>query len=419
VSAGRAFDDLLAEDVHAPATRVKPPVSTSTPSRGPKSKKGSHVLGNPARRDQSRVDYAAIRSFATWLRDQPSIAAPSVEEEVQVFEALLESARSMGINPNVPSGLERLVDEVCLFDKEEDRGIAMAALATLDDYVHFRLLTSSDHSGWMQAHDEVELAMDEVDPGMSALEEVIETADQIDPEILREAYCETRIVAMVSTLLEWIGKGRKCSSTGVLRRVDIEEAAAMLGVRAVGVNKLPPYDPNDMDWLYEGSPLPPTVYARSMLDVPLLAPWWMALRTAEVIQTTSTMVRPGPAASEWLAEKLPPLDLAEKVIGIFIAETIIEDLRNLGWYNEQVVAMTVRRLMDALAPDFDVPDEEEDAIALILKQRVTNKLRLLEQMGIVEMAGDECTIPPVLRGVVARGLLVTAALVEQITVGEE
>ena len=413
IDVGQAFDALLKEDVHSTATARPSP--TYSPGRGPvpkRSSKKNHVSGHPGRRDQSRADYTAVRDFSAWLRDQETIAAPSVDQEMGMFTALLDSARQWGINPHAPSGLERLVDEICMLNEEEPLEVVFQAFATLDDYVHFRLETSPDHTGWAEAHEEVELAMDEVDPGVSILDDVIEIADQIDPEELRAAFAETRVAAMVPTLLTWIGKGRKTTQTGGVRRADIAEAAAMLGVTAVGVSKYPPYDPSAPKMYDENSPLPRTVYAFSMLDVPLLASWWMALRTAEVIRTTSSTVRPGPMAEQWLAEDLPPLELMEKLIAVFIGETLLEDLRRLGWYNEQVAALTFRRLMNALTPE-DAPVKEEDDLEPMLKPRVTNKLRLLEQMGLVELDGDECTVPPVLRGVVARGLLVTAALVER------
>jgi len=414
VDVDQAFDELLAED-------ARPPVAggSQAPSRGSKtSTRAKHVSGHPGRRDQNRSDYAAIRTFGVWLRSQETIAAPSVDEETRMFEALLKAARDAGIDFATPFGLERLVDEICLLD-EDDHSFAAAALATLDDYVHFRLQTSDDHSGWAGAHEEVELAMDEISPSMGILDDVIELADQIDPEDLRAAFAETRVAAMVPALLEWIGKGRKCSSTGALRRTDIAQTAAMLGISAVGVNRLPPYEPGAASSSAAGDGSPSTIYAMSMYDVPLLAPWWAALRTAEVIQTTATMVRPGPTAAEWLAETLPPMELAEKVIGIFIAEMLLQDLRRCGWYEEEVVALTVARLIRALTPGDEVLTQEESALNLMLEPRVTDKLRLLEQMGLAEWADDEIIVPPLLRGVVARGLLVTGAMLEHFSQDDE
>ena len=370
------------------------------------------VCAHPDRHDVPHVDSVATRAFGTWLRDQETIAAPSADEETSMFEALLEAARHSDINPHTPAGVERLIDEICLLP-QDDRDFAAAALATLDDYVHFQLQTSEDHSGWAQAHDEVESAMDEISPGLGILDDVIEVADRIDPEDLRAAFAETRVAAMVPTLLDWIGKGRKCSSTGGLRRVDIAEAAAMLGISAVGVDKEPPREPGTGD----GSPS--TIYVRSMYDVPLLAPWWVALRTADVIHTTATMVRPGPAAAEWLAEPLPPMELAEKVIGIFIAEMLLQDLQRYNWYEEEVVALTVARLIRALVPDDDVSILGADSLSALLESRVTKKLSLLEQVGLVEWADDDVIVPPLLRGVVARGLLVTGAMLEHFSQGDD
>jgi len=402
IDAGQAFDELLAED--SPAMAGTPvPRRASAPK---KSSRKKHVSGNPARRAQSPADYSVVRNFSIWMRSQETIAAPSVQQETDMFAALIRSARGGNIDPHTPPGLERLVDDICLLN-DQDPSFTAAALATLDDYAHFRIQTSEDPSGWIEAHEEVKLAMDEINPSTSVLDEVIETADQIDPQELRAAYAATRVVAMVPALLAWIGKSHKTTDTGGVRRADIEEVAGMLGVKALGVARIPPYDPHVPE-----DPSAPG-YALSMLDVPLLASWWTALRTSEVIQTASTVVRPGPMAAQWLAEELPPLELAEKVIAVFVAEVILEDLRRWGWYNEQVAALTFRRLMHALAPDQDAPDQEEDTLELMLNQQVTRKLRFFEQVGLVELNGDDWTVAPILRGAVARGLLVTAALVEQ------
>ena len=416
---GQTFDDLLTEDAHAPATQSPIPSSYGRTSSTQRSKKrNNHVSGHPGRRDQPRADYSAVRNFSAWLSDEETMAAPGIEEEMTMFGGLLNTARQIGINVHTPAGLERLVDEICIMAEDGHFDFALAALATLDDYVHFHIHTSTDQSGWAEAHEEVVLATNEIDPGTNTLEEVIETADQIDPAELREAYAKTMVAAMVPTLLEWIGRGRRTTGTGSVRRADIQEVAAMLGFSAVGVAKLPEYEPHTPPLFGDDhSSLPSTIPALSMLDVPLLTPWWSALRVCEVIQTTSTMVRPGPAAADWLAEEVPPLELMEKVISVFIAEMLLEELRGGDWYEEQIIAITVGRLVRALTPE-SASTAEASAMDMIVKPRVMNKLHLLEHVGLLELSGDECVIAPDLRGVVARGLLVTSALIEQLTGGE-
>lgn len=378
---------------------------------------GRQASAHHGPRDQQRSDRITQRDFDAWLRRQPSIAAPDVDTEAGMFESLVGLARRVGIDPNSPQGLVRLADELLGMDEGDQPGITAAAMSVLDDYVHFRLETAADLEAWEDAHAAVEDALDEAAGGPNALVQAVRAADLLDIDERRAALAATRAVQMVPRLLDWIGRTRPTSPSGGVRRTDIAEAAAMLGVSAVGVNKLPTYRPDDPPFDEPDVPIqaPATIFAMSMGDVPLLAPWWEALLATGIIETTTTRVRPGPMAGEWLAEDLPPLDLAETVVGIFIAEALTQDLRRWGIYEDRVVTLTMTRLVQAITLS-DLTDPEADSpLVQLLSARVLRKLEHLQLVGLLEPTADGgFTVPPLLRGVVARGLLATAALLESL-----
>jgi hypothetical protein len=142
------------------------------------------------------------------------------------------------------------------------------------------------------------------------------------------------------------------------------------------------------------------VQALSMADVPLLAEWWEALTTAQVIRTTSSSVRPGPAATEWSAEALPPLELAEAVAGVFVAATLAAPM-NQGGFGAVIVKESLPPLMRALAPA-DLEDQE----LTVLGHGPVWTLRNLEHAGLVTFGpSDSLQVPDGLRAAVASGLL--------------
>jgi hypothetical protein len=206
----------------------------------------------------------------------------------------------------------------------------------------------------------------------------------------------------VEPLLAWIGAGRPITSTGGLRRADIAKGAALLDIAAVGVEKLPPLG----DMLATASqPIP----ARSMWDVPLLAAWWQTLRALRVIDTSSTRVRPGARADDWLAQPMPPLDHMEQAAAMFIAQVVIGDLPDFATIATQIVASTTASLMRAIAPDITVDPPAETSLSHILELRAAATMDELAHMGLVEKHGDAYVVPPALRGVVAGSLYAIAA----------
>ncbi|MCH6468900.1 hypothetical protein [Sinomonas terrae] len=343
------------------------------------------------------VDRALRRSFGAWLEEEPSIAAPSVAEELEVMQALVDLARRQGLDLHRGPDVGGLVD--LLFDPQDSEPAEAleSVLETLHDYVHFRLDEGQDLAGWEEAHEAIESALDEYSGPSEALAAVLARAEEVDPEARRGALARTPLIAAVSELLEWIGTGRPVTQTGGVRRADIETVARMLGVRAVGVAKRDGFE------THENAP----IQARSMSDVRLLAQWWEALSITEVIETNSSRVRPGPAAAEWKTEEVPPLELAEVVAAMFVAETLTRPL-DQGAFGAIIAKESVAQLMHALAPeDFELNQTESG----ITGGGPVWTLRNLESAGLVTGASaGALEVPAGLRAAVARGILAVALL---------
>lgn len=373
--------------------------------------------GSPARRASRRAaaasDRALVREFERWLRRQDEIAAPTPSEESGVLAELLRAARHHGFDPSAAGGVEELAI-LFLDDDAAEEGLIEAIIRTLHDYVHFQMDTGGDPGAWEDVHDLVADALDNPLPGGHILEAAIDEAEQLPPDERRDALARTLLVARVAELLAWIGTGRKVAPSGGVQRADIAYAAGLLGIDAIGVNKLPPLAPDspaifDLDG---ESTAAIAIRARSMKDVPLLPSWWTALDVVELIHVNGTRVVSGPSATRWMADSLPPLELAEAVVGVTLTEAICEDLaRRSAPFAGDVASMTVVRLLRALAPDaVDVPTEG-NAFERLLHSRTTRDLRRLEHVGILNARDeDDFVVPRALRGTVARGLLTTLAV---------
>ncbi|GAA4383020.1 hypothetical protein [Agromyces bauzanensis] len=400
------------------ASGVLPPSSAFARGEAPAARAFAKPSGNRAsRRGSPARDRRTLREFSAWLERQPSIAAPSVSDETNVLRALLMLAREAGLDALDPDDIDPLID--VLFEDEDPEASDMLenALETLHDYVHFRLETARDADGWEDAHEVVEEATAEMLPGSGVIADAIAGAEQLDAEERRAALAGTRIVAAVRDLLAWIGTGRPVSPSGGVRRADIQPVAAMIGVSAVGVAKYPSEEGEllpliDID-LDAPLPEPATTYARSMYEVPMLSAWWEALTIADVITRTATRVRPGPAATEWLAHPLPPLDMGDMVVGVFVAEVLTEQSAGpIPMFEAAITTEAVRRLMVALAPESVDDDEAESSeLARILTPRALQRLKRLEDAGLLQANADGVfEVPVALRGAVARGVLLSMAM---------
>ncbi len=368
------------------------------------------------------ADRATLREFGRYLRQVGVFAAPTVDLELELMGTLLLAARQAHLQLQDPADLGTFAEMFLAAaddEGEDEEDPTGAVLATLDDYVHFKLATDDD-PGWEDAHDRVEDALSEWEnDGPDPIMLAVDAANRIDPALRRKAFAQTRAVSAVGLLLQWLGSGRQAAPSGGLRRVDIEHVAGLLGISAVGVNKRPPIEPPDLgdEGLFDLNRPdrgPGTIYAMSMFEVPLLAAWWEALRVAEVIQTAPSRIRPGAKAAEWLAESEPSLELAHTVIGFTVAQSLIGEFER-GWFGEDIVAaISVSRLLQALAAEVE-SIEIDHPFADMFRSRSTNNLQALEGLGILTMDDHEAVhIPAALQGAVAQGVGTAVAVLQGI-----
>ncbi|MFZ1410853.1 MAG: hypothetical protein WAS07_05320, partial [Micropruina sp.] len=149
------------------------------------------------------------------------------------------------------------------------------------------------------------------------------------------------------------------------------------------------------------------LHARSMTDVPLLPSWWRALAAADLIEITGSRVVPGPSAAVWTAEPLPPLELAEDLVGLTVYEYIFEALKvRSAFYASQEAAATIAQLLGALGPRQVKPSVDADELDRLLNARATRDLQHLVGVGVLEVDAErDIVVPHALRGTVARGVL--------------
>lgn len=357
------------------------------------------------------TDRAVVREFGAWLRRKPGIDAPMVGEETAMLEGLFELARQTGLDPHDPVDVIDLFD--VLFETEElaAEQAREAAMMTIDAYVLFRIETGDDPVSWEATHDVIDESLDGsfgAEEIQDAIESAIDATAAVEPELRSAALAQTLPVAAVAELLAWLGPGQPVTQTGAVRRVDIQPVAAMLGISAVGVARraAPTHEEPSPD---------AALRVQSMHDLPMLSAWWDALLAADVIETTATRVRPGPAAAAW-SSKRPPVETSDMVVGVFVANLVGVDAE-LAALGHTGGASTIDHLLRAIAPDidaagFDDGEVDDDSwLARVIADIAQQTLQKLQSAGLLELTDpDDALVPIPLRGAVARGIMLAMAL---------
>lgn len=358
-----------------------------------------------------------------------------------MFEALISLAREEELDLQEPEDVELMIDVVLDYDDDEPEAdeAAEQALDTLHDYVHFRIETSADPEEWDLVHEEIELALDEVDPGRALVVEAVAATLALDPTERWAGLVATPVIAGVGELLEWIGAGQPVTSTGGVRRADIERVAGMIGIAAVGVSKRTASEPGD------------PVKASSMYDVPMMAAWWEALQVAEIISISPTRVRPGAAAERWgieggvetpggrgssgarggagvrsgaavrggaglqglavSGEGAEPagIELAEQLIGLVVADLVTgAGMPAGGGIDEELIEARVEAVLMAVDPSREGPDI--GVLPMWQQYLVAGLIVDLARLGLVDPQGESGPETPVaLKAAVAKGAVLAMA----------
>ena len=372
--------------------------------------------GHPAKRDLALPVLGALRDYERWMAATGSLERPDIELSIEAMQLLFRRATRAGLSLIQPSGVDDFVD--ILLDSDADEGEIIEILLELDQYVHFRLDQDSDFDRWAVTHIGIEEALTDVDEDavedgpdgllgafdIEALQHAAARTDALPEEVRRVALADLPLVAGVRPLLDWIGTSRPITSTGALRRADIEQVAAMIGINAAGTAGEPTWSSD------------PDIQRRvqSMWDLPVLAAWWEALSIADVVERTASRLRPGSVAREWLAAELPPLEAADMLAGSVLAELLVDRLEE----NTDIVGTTAfQRVVAALVAALDGvrPIEPERLEGPYLDEIVdavaASQLGRLAELGIiVDVDTEYPTVPEPIAGTVARGVLLAVSL---------
>lgn len=199
------------------------------------------------------------------------------------------------------------------------------------------------------------------------------------------------LAGRVRSFMEWFGEKRKVTANGMLTRVDIEAAAASLGIKAVGVasgaSKLP-------------LPAGETQRVTRAQDVPRLDIYWEALIAFGAIELNTSSARLAYSVEIFTdPQRTDPLvlllrDVAQALYERFATPRYIEAGRDHGLPYELVAEL----LLDACSdPGFPVEDlarfgqdpDPEVAVPYAAAQRI---LERLGDEGLVEL-GENYKIP--------------------------
>lgn len=222
-----------------------------------------------------------------------------------------------------------------------------------------------------------------------AKDEAVDTSaapagDQDDPKARYTAIVETRFMAGVKELQQWMGDSHPVTGTGLPKRADIQDVAATIGIEAEGVAKK--QDPaeapaSDAD-LNVPAGTQPTRYVQSAQAVPELMAFLEALQAFELIEVLSTKVQPGARAQAFGFEDFEQADAAEELVATYVRET-------LTYATDGDAAARTANFALGNATDVD--------------ETLIPRLRQLESMGLVEIRDGKITVPAPLRSAVRNG----------------
>ena len=226
----------------------------------------------------------------------------------------------------------------------------------------------------------------------AVVEEVVDVVDETaepapanadDPQARYTAILETRFMAGVKELAQWMGDGHAVTGTGLPKRADIKDVAATIGIDAEGVAKKPEaVEPvaSDLD-LSVAAEVQPTRYATSAQAIPELMAFWTTLQETGQAQVTSTKIQPGPNAAAFEIEDHEQLDAAENLVATYVAQTLSYDA------DDAAAKQTAQFIVDG--------ESAEDVLI--------PRLRQLEAMDLLNIVDGKPSIPAALQSAVIKG----------------
>ncbi|MGO3140780.1 MAG: hypothetical protein ACTII3_08545 [Galactobacter sp.] len=379
-----------------------------------------------------------IRELAEFLSG-PYLPWPNDDEDVnqavETFRVMVNAAEQTGHDLNEPERTVAFIASMQEVGRIPDQVFTEFA-CVLADYVDARF--EENPGVWSDTREFFDDLVDEALPDLehpndaeaagqaaadderrNRLQQVHAQAFTVPAKLQLEALSALPVLAAVDPLIQWIGEGRPVTSTGQLRRVDIQTVMKLLGLSAVGVARMPPL--NQMGSLTDADhPL----QVLSAADIDILSTWWDVLDVYGLITRSKTRVyageNPGFGFNETGLEELRSF-LATYVYGVisfYLGPTA-------GFY-EQYGADALERVSQQLHQALTAPEPiagglaveptEEDQVPdlsasdwhdRIVTKTALRRMETLETLGILGRTPDgEFSVPTGLRASV--GLVVEA-----------
>lgn len=380
---------------------VRPVLDELLPGEGANTGFGSGAaFGASAVQQVSSLDH--LGDFEDWLLEHEDVAI-GTPEDIEVFETIVDSAALWQLDPFDADDFEALVDMVLQL---EESAVLAWSLAVLHDYVHFRL-EGDDAQAWEAAHELINEVAGDTANLPPELQTLLDGLGDISAEDRYAAVVATPLITGVAKLVEWLGTSQPVTGTGMPKRADIEQVAAMLGIDAQGVAKLPPLEIADSTLLAldlsKPAPPQPTLQVQSAKDIEALRAWWTALEIHRGIEFTSTRVLPGPMFETLAKPQLEDLEPLEMFLVSYIREYLLGETERP--FGNIAVEHTIAQLL-RLA-DVTEGSSEEPFAAFSIRH-----LRNFESMGLLEIRDSRLCIPEPLRPAVVLGAMLTLTELE-------
>lgn len=283
-----------------------------------------------------------LGNFEDWLFENKDVTI-STPEDIEVFETIVDSAGLWNLDPFDSDDFGEVLDMVLQLG---DPSVVAWSLAVLHDYVHFRM-EGDDAPSWEDPHELIsEIAGDAagLPPEFQAL---LDGLEDIPAEDRFAALVSTPLLTGIPKLLEWIGKSKPVTGTGMPKRADIGVVTAMIGIDAQGVAKQPPLEITDSTmWdldLSKPAPPRPTLKVQSAKDIDALRAWWATLEAHAGIELTSTKVLPGTISEALAAPQIDDLESIEMFIVSYIREYLLGETHQ--YFGNIAVGHTIGQLL--------------------------------------------------------------------------
>lgn len=348
-----------------------------------------------------------VSQFEAWLLDNEDITI-STPDDIDVFEMLVENALILGLDPFDPDDFDALVEVVLELPDPE---VVSWNLAIMHDYVHFQL--EGDAAAlWEEPHELITELMPGDEAGLPAeLSAIVDSVESLHVEERYATLISTPLVSGTAKLIEWLGTSQPVTGTGMPRRTDVGVVAAMIGIDAKGVAKVPPLKSADaavkaLD-LSKPAPKQPTQYVQSAQEIDEVKAWWTALEIHGGVELLATRIKPGAMSDMLAAPQLDDLEAIEAFMMSYVCMYLLGAIEQP--FSEASFFQTVANILE-LAQTQEPPDEvdapSETELNPILSVR---HLRSFERMGLLEIREAKPFIPEALRGVMVFGAMLCLA----------